>query len=695
MSDTTNEAVQNLVDGLCSQQKLLRDRGLVQLKTAIAGLSDAALTSLITNLMLIVEKRDSAWESKHGSLEGLRVIVTTLQQQREDSEDWDRLRSASLALLTDAEVRVRQAAGCLLGVMCSVDRGATYSICHDTVLQLVRNNLERQLFEPDGAENDGGGVGAYDVSTASIDQLKHKLANSTARERRMSGSRDPAQIFHDTAGWKNLESSLNCLQEMIQGTGDLFTPYCDEELVVLIMATLTHANRFVRETGFGVCAALVSNGFVNELSDGPVATHGATLVQHLGLGLADNWSQVRLAASVATRKFLTSLPPCAQHSCYPALLPRICLNRYYVAEGVRLYSQETWRQVAGTEGKSLVQQYMQHVVEYYIEATAADNHAVREAACACIAELATKLPGGSVQPYVEKLLEALLSCFTDDSWPVRDAACVACGNFIQSFPEEGRPSMERLYPLFFANLQDSIPSVRQGAAVALGNVVQAYGSDAIQRIAPMLRDRLNGVSSQSNESERNSEMESVPANYGVAKRQRDNDIQLHEDRQMYSCGSLAPKMGRGSGGGCSDCKFRRPPQPWEGGDGAVWLVGELAMVGGHDGHNAVMSVLAEVAESCKGRHYTQHVTLLESLCKNLPRICKGIGKNNFKPHLHHFIDLIFYALECENSLTSSAASQCLTALSTDIGPNILRGRIEEHNTRYLTALDANNYSAPF
>ena len=30
-------------------------------------------------------------------------------------------------------------------------------------------------------------------------------------------------------------------------------------------------------------------------------------------------------------------------------------------------------------------------VDYYIEATDADNHAVREAACACIAELGAKV----------------------------------------------------------------------------------------------------------------------------------------------------------------------------------------------------------------------------------------------------------------------------------------------------------------
>lgn len=94
--------------------------------------------------------------------------------------------------------------------------------------------------------------------------------------------------------------------------------------------------------------------------------------------------------------------------------------RYYVAEGVRIYSQETWRQVTGTAGKQLVQKYISHTVDYYILATESDNHAVREAACACIAELASKIHPQTVQPHVERLLNTLLVCFQDDSWPVRD-----------------------------------------------------------------------------------------------------------------------------------------------------------------------------------------------------------------------------------------------------------------------------------
>ena len=74
--------------------------------------------------------------------------------------------------------------------------------------------------------------------------------------------------------------------------------------------------------------------------------------------------------------------------------------------------------------------YCPLVVEYYISVADEHNHVVREAACHCIAELATKVEKTAVIPFVSELLGALMLCFEDESWPVRDAACVATGQFV-------------------------------------------------------------------------------------------------------------------------------------------------------------------------------------------------------------------------------------------------------------------------
>jgi len=80
------------------------------------------------------------------------------------------------------------------------------------------------------------------------------------------------------------------------GCGKSFAPYIDDELMEMIFRSLRHTNRFVRESGFQTCATLVEAA-----GDDVYGKFGVVFAQHLAEGLSDNWSQVRLAATVATR----------------------------------------------------------------------------------------------------------------------------------------------------------------------------------------------------------------------------------------------------------------------------------------------------------------------------------------------------------------------------------------------------------
>lgn len=193
------------------------------------------------------------------------------------------------------------------------------------------------------------------------------------------------------------------------------------------------------------------------------------------------------------------------------------LSRYYLADGVKLYSQETWRMFMGEAGREMVGKYAQDVTDYYCMASDSNNHCVRESACHSIAEMAEKVwccavdwrSNGTMFPrevmtaqefhallarfshlyvraasrhafclwfcvnaslfprvagvscvhldqvapqylatHVDRLLKALLVCFFDESWPVRDAACVASGRFAGAYPDECRPSLDKLYERF-------------------------------------------------------------------------------------------------------------------------------------------------------------------------------------------------------------------------------------------------------
>jgi hypothetical protein len=112
------------------------------------------------------------------------------------------------------------------------------------------------------------------------------------------------------------------------------------------------------------------------------------------------------------------------------------------------------------------------------------------------------------------------------------AACMACGNFILCFPDESRGALPSLYLMFFRNLEDPIPSVRQGAASSLTNVVRAYGQEALATIMEKVTTGLKGVVNQPAESERYHDLEHGQATFGVVKRLRDNDPELHSDKQV-------------------------------------------------------------------------------------------------------------------------------------------------------------------
>ena len=104
--------------------------------------------------------------------------------------------------------------------------------------------------------------------------------------------------------------------------------------------------------------------------DGPLRKMVTTCLK---AGLADNWSQVRMATSVLCRVFFVTLQELEQERAdsdvtstggasastrasmsdlHRALLPAMCLNRFCLAQGVKLHSHETWKIVFGTKGRS-------------------------------------------------------------------------------------------------------------------------------------------------------------------------------------------------------------------------------------------------------------------------------------------------------------------------------------------------------
>jgi len=185
---------------------------------------------------------------------------------------------------------------------------------------------------------------------------------------------------------------------------------------------------------------------------------------------------------------------------------------------------------------------------------------------------------------VDQCLSTLLSCFRDESWPVRDSACVACGAFVRGFPAQSERWIAELLPLWKSALEDNIQSVREGAAVALAR--SATVSSAVAQAAmTWLPGLLSAAHDQPNTEDEPSEGTAGPTPFGsgvlsgvvagsvvsasgggagagagtgsptaaaVTRSGTENAV-------MFSCGSLAPKMGAYSYRFISCCEFLRNP----------------------------------------------------------------------------------------------------------------------------------------
>ncbi len=643
-----------------SKRRLDREKGYIRLEALLekGPLDEAERVRLEAIFAERVSSLTATWEEKHGG-----IWAATLLTASGSDSFCERLENEIPLLLENEESRIRLAAGELLGRLCARCGPGVYERLDPVLVAGIEGNLERDMT-------------AVAMDPALVEKLGRTSVN--VDDRPLSPS--AAQVFHDTAGWKSLESYMLAQEQAVVGCGASFEPFITTELLEMVSSTLPHTNRFVREMSFKVLAAIVK---CPNVSRATVDAHWRTLATSIATGLADNWSQVRMAASIAAREFLYTIEPKEDRELYwPILLPAMCLNRYYVAEGVRLYSQETWRNVTEGKGVSLVEKHIVGVVEFYISQSQAANHAVREAACTCIAELGKKVSREVFRPFIKRLIEVLLECFRDDSWPVRDAACLACGNFVACAPEECHPYLDDLLPLFFGNLGDSIPSVRQGGAAALGCVTRAYVAEVEEKVFSVIDERLPLAATQTDTEEKHPDIDPSPATYGVVRRIQVVGDAAHTDQQMYSCGSLAPKMRRG---GCMDDSFHKAAQPWEKSHGCVYLIGELTKQPVF--HDRLAGYLPILAEAARHKHYSQHLLYLETVVKYIPTIARNLGKKLFKAHLELLLDPLFYALVCDSSQTRQAAADCIATLNTLLGRMIMRGRIEQHNPRYLQLYD--------
>ncbi len=169
--------------------------------------------------------------------------------------------------------------------------------------------------------------------------------------------------------------------------------------------------------------------------------------------------------------------------------------------------------------------------------------------------------------------------------------------------------------------------------------------------------------------------------FGVAKDLGVKEITVgvderHINQQMYSCGSLAPKLKRG--GGDVDYGVSEKTEPWESSDGAVYLLRELSSI--HP--ETTVKYFPMLAEIAKLDHFRHAGNLRETIYTCLPIMLKNVGKVHCKASLELFYDAIFMARKGENRNAAVTASECLVEIGKLVGPTILKGRLEAYRPEY-------------
>jgi len=643
-----------ILANLTNNIKVVRAKAVGEMMELVQKNKDGSVRSSYEKKCLELLESERWQDRQAGYMLGKELCVDTA-----DEEFSEKVFKRAMQGLSDKESRVRMTVAEVLRTLCERDGLPVYKKCKKQLLKLVHDNFDRP--DEKAKEPPPKPVEDTDEKTEQPRTKKEKALAHLQKQRRIL---EEKLGQHDTEGWKTLYSAFKTLEQCVRGCGESFEPEMTDDFFNLVVKSTKHINRFVRECAYQCLEAICHSSTVEGLCD--LAPDLSILIAY---GLSDNWSQVRHASSVAVRSFLAKLPQDEGEKYYPALLPPMCLNRYYVAAGVRIYSQETWVQLMSHDGPQKVAEHIECIVQYYRMQAEADNHAVREAACHCISELSRKVDREAVKPHVRDLLDALIACFKDESWPVRDAACTALGGFVSTFPESSSADHEELFELWFAHLSDNIPSVRENTAISLGKVVAVLGPKAVQKVVKHLTDALPQVFKQPKEAKSFSGLEKTTT-FGVAKRVADPMDPKFVDQALFSCGSLAPKLKRATRCGCMDHGFSRPQEPWEKTDGAVHLLAQLAAIS----NRKALKFVPTLIEIARARNFSHFHHLQMTVWQVVPVLAKKLGAG-FEFYLETILEELATTARNPSRLAACAATTAYRGLKEKYGEQRLEDKM--------------------
>jgi len=413
MESTKSQNLLSIIENLCNPAHLEREKASHNLILLLKSLPSTEIFLQINEIVknkLISMLESKKWEEKHSALFALTNLCETVnlfENKPENAVFIQKIHNLIEILLEDTELRVRIGVGNLLKIL---------------VIKYQKNMLE-----------------FYDTKIKSIlykiieNAFKQIEENKCSKPAENKSENELRKKSGDMESWTNFESSMICIQKIAEGSNQNFIPFIDSKLQEYVSKSILNENRYVREIGLSLLSTLLQ---ICDISH--IKTFGLKYASLILLGLSDSWPQVRYAGCLAARAFFAPdrmSPDFLKEFC-AILYPAMCINRYYIAEGVRLYAQEMWKNLVADKGREIVLEYLESFIKYYTEQTKAESYGVREAAFHCISEICTKvsvLNKEKVRPFSKNLLDIMIDGMKDLCWPVRNAACAASGKIILVF----------------------------------------------------------------------------------------------------------------------------------------------------------------------------------------------------------------------------------------------------------------------
>ena len=295
------------------------------------------------------------------------------------------------------------------------------------------------------------------------------------------------------------------------------------------------------------------------------------------------------------------------------LLPGLCLNRFYVADGVNTIAIEIWFKFINTiGGKKLISYYINDIIDYYIVMSKASNHMVSEAALLGINELLLRINKKYILPKINNIFGNIIICLNSDSWPVVDSATICSGNLIRNYAKKCEKKLLFFFGSWTSSSRSTIWSVRENSSIAFCDALKTTDLDIKLIILNFITNYLdkNLLSAKNEDVFGVKKSQFIPMNMMKMMKINEkknlqntknnpNDISHGNNDENIETIYNGKKQKNGFWGCCLDCLEVRRCSFWEISDGCIYLIRELAST-----HPEVaLNYLPKIYELLKLEHF--------------------------------------------------------------------------------------------